>query len=97
MAIGRQIIGFGCAEEQLVGKAERQARCGVAGIVEGGELLGFASGNPCCEDQYGSDTCHTFKGRALAIIRAKEPGEINVHVISKTLAPGHARVKAETL
>jgi hypothetical protein len=81
------------ANGALCTDAETELRC----IVEGGELLGFASGNPCCEDQYGSDTCHTFKGRALAIIRAKEPGEINVHVISKTLASGHARVKAETL
>ena len=75
----------------LCAEAQEKLRC----IVEGGELLGFASGNPCCDDQYGSDTCHTFKGRAIAIVRAKEAGRVSVFVCADTFAPGTAEVTAK--
>ncbi len=37
--------------------------------VEGATLLGFGSANPCTKDDYTSNTCHTYYGRAQAIIR----------------------------
>ena len=56
--------------------------------VEGGTLMGIFSGDPCNEDQYGSDTCHAFQGRALAIIRTSTPGNIRVTVSSPSLEAG---------
>ena len=38
--------------------------------VEGGELLGFGSANPCHEEQYHTGTFTTYYGRALAVVRA---------------------------
>ena len=37
--------------------------------VEGGELLGFGSANPCTEEQYHTGSFTTYYGRALAIVR----------------------------
>ena len=54
--------------------------------VEGGELLGFFSGDPKNEDQYGSDSCHAFGGEAVLIVRTKERGEITVYVHGKDIA-----------
>jgi beta-galactosidase len=64
-------------------------------LVEGGTLMGIFSGDPCNEDAYGSDTCHAFQGRALAIIRTNTPGEIKVTVRSLSLTAGFASVIAE--
>ncbi len=64
-------------------------------LVEGGTLMGIFSGDPCNEDAYGSDTCHAFQGRALAIIRTNTPGEIKVTVRSLSLTAGFATVIAE--
>ena len=63
--------------------------------VEGGTLMGIFSGDPCNEDQYGSDTCHAFEGRALAIIRTNTPGAVKVTVIGHGLAAGCDTVIAE--
>ena len=54
---------------------------------EGGELLCIFSGDPANEDQYGSDKCHAFEGRAIAVVRAKEKKEITVRVLSDGLVP----------
>ena len=45
--------------------------------MEGGaELLGFGSGNPLTAENYTSGSFHTYRGRALAIVRAGyESGE----------------------
>ena len=56
--------------------------------VEGGTLMGIFSGDPCNEDQYGSDTCHTFNGRALAIVRTSKPGTVRVTVDGPALTAG---------
>ncbi len=45
--------------------------------VEGGELLGFGSANPCTEEQYHTGTFTTYYGRALAVVRC---GSENVTV-----------------
>ena len=50
-----------------------------------GELLGVFSGNPCNEDQYGSNKCHTFCGKAVAIVKCRYPGNIKLIVSAKGL------------
>ena len=37
--------------------------------VEGGELLCIFSGDPANEDEYGTNVCHAFGGRAVAVVR----------------------------
>lgn len=61
--------------------------------VEGGELVGFGSGNPCTEENYTNDRA-VFGGYALACVRAgREPGEIKVTVTGEGIAAGVVTVK----
>lgn len=46
--------------------------------VEGGELLAFGSANPRTEERFDSGEYATYYGRALAIVRAGESGEITI-------------------
>lgn len=46
--------------------------------VEGGELLGFGSANPCTEEQYHTGSFTTYYGRALAIVRVQGNTTISV-------------------
>ena len=71
--------------------AKTKLRC----IVNGGSLLGIFSGDPANDDQYGSDTCHAYEGRAVAIVRASRPGNVRLIVLSEELASASASVKAE--
>ena len=64
-------------------------------LVDGGELMGIFSGDPCNEDQYTTPHCHAFEGRALIIIRAKEPGKVTVTVGSNGLRAAAATVVAK--
>ncbi len=50
--------------------------------VIGGELMGIFSGDPKNEDNYGSNSCHAFEGRAVAIIRTKTKGCVQLTVNS---------------
>ena len=50
--------------------------------MEGGELLAFGSANPCTKEQYHTGTFTTYYGRALAVVRAGESGNIRVTVES---------------
>ncbi|MDY3928502.1 MAG: glycoside hydrolase family 2 TIM barrel-domain containing protein [Clostridia bacterium] len=61
--------------------AEDELNC----ICDGGELLCVFSGNPANEDCYTSEKCHAFEGRAIAVIRAKEAGNITLTVGGKGL------------
>ncbi len=63
--------------------------------VVGGELMGIFSANPRCEDEYTTNVCHAFKGKALAIVRTANPGTVKINVLSKDLASGYAEVKAK--
>ncbi|MBR0443651.1 MAG: DUF4982 domain-containing protein [Clostridia bacterium] len=63
--------------------------------VTGGELMGIFSANPFNEDDYGSDKCHAFTGRALAIVRTAEPGNVEITVSAEGLTSGKASTKAE--
>ena len=46
--------------------------------VEGGELLCIFSGDPANEDEYGTNVCHAFGGRAVAVVRPQ--GEVKLTV-----------------
>ena len=46
--------------------------------VQGGELLGFGSANPCHKEQYHTGSFTTYYGRALAVVRVKEPVTVTV-------------------
>jgi beta-galactosidase len=63
--------------------------------VEGGKLMGIFSGDPANDDQYGSDTCHAYEGRAVAIVMADQPGTVRLTVTSQGLADGCQEVRAE--
>ncbi len=71
--------------------AQNQLRC----LVTGGTLLGIFSGDPANDDQYGSDTCHAYEGRAVAIVRANKPGQVRLLVLSDGLASDRGIVTAE--
>lgn len=62
--------------------------------VHRGELVAFWSGCPNNEDQYGSNKCHAFGGRALAVVRSKRLCYVDVSVSAKGLSCGSARVTA---
>lgn len=78
------------AEENRVPDARQELLC----LVDGGTLLGIFSGDPANEDQYGSNLCHAFEGRAVAIVKTDRPGEVTVTVGSNGLNSGRAIVKA---
>lgn len=62
---------------------ERELSVTVSGA---GRLQGLGSGAICTEDSFTSGQCHTFRGRALAVIRAgQESGEITVNISSGKL------------
>ena len=62
---------------------------------EGGRLVGIFSGDPANDDQYGSDTCHAYEGRAVAVVMADQPGIVRLTVVSPGLADGTHTVSAE--
>ena len=64
-------------------------------VCDGGELVAVFSGNPCNEDEYGSDKCHAFDGRAIAVVRTDKKGDVKIIVGGKKIASGYACVKAE--
>ena len=63
--------------------------------VEGGKLLGIFSGDPANDDQYGSDTCHAYEGRAVAIVMTDQFGTVRLTVTSPGLADGCDTVRAD--
>lgn len=68
----------------FVSDAETEIECRVINA----ELIGIFSGNPANEDQYGSNRCHVFGGRAVAIVKSNYPSEIKVIVSGKGLKSG---------
>ncbi len=70
------------------------AECELTAECVGGELLCIFSGNPANEDDYTSDKCHAFGGRALAVIRASVPGEVTLKVASNDLNAAEATIPA---
>ena len=62
---------------------------------DGGELMCIFSGNPANEDEYTTNKCHAFEGRAIAVIRTKTPGNIKITVESKNLKGDSVEVLAK--
>jgi beta-galactosidase len=53
--------------------------------VEGaGVLQGLGNDDPRSDDHYAGTTCHTFLGRALAVIRPTAQGDVHVTIESQT-------------
>ena len=63
--------------------------------VEGGELAGVFSADPCNEDDYTGDSCHAFEGRALLIVKTKNAGTVKICVKGEGLQAGTAEITAE--
>lgn len=64
--------------------AETEIKC----EIYGGELLGVCSGNPKNDDRYGSACCHTYEGRAIAIARSDNDGDLKIRVTAEGLKGG---------
>ena len=62
------------------GVVESNADRKLTATVTGGALLGFGSANPCTEERYDTGSFTTYQGRALAIVRADEPGDVTLTV-----------------
>ncbi|MCI8388425.1 MAG: DUF4982 domain-containing protein [Clostridiales bacterium] len=62
-------------------------------LVDGGELMGIFSGDPKNEDQYGSNDCHAFEGRAVAIVRSTTPGKLTITVGGAGINSGKAEIE----
>ena len=60
--------------------------------VEGGELLGFGSANPCHEEQYHTGSFTSYYGRALAVVR-KTTEKLSVTVRAEGMAPVTAEIR----
>ncbi len=70
------------------------ADCEISCSCSGGELMCVFSGNPANEDQYGSNRCHVFYGRAVAVVRTKKPGKVSFTAIADGLDAGLSSVQA---
>lgn len=72
----------------LITDADNEIEC----HVYNGELMGIFSGNPCNEDSYGSNRCHVFGGKAVAIVRSTNivglTGNLKIHVSAPGLKSG---------
>ena len=67
-----------------------------ASVTGAAWLAGFGSGNPITEDNYTDDTTETYRGRALAILRAGyETGEVTLKVEADGLCD-EVKVKVES-
>ena len=54
--------------------------------VDGGELLGFGSANPCHTEQYHTGTFTSYHGRALAVVR-KTSDRASITITAEGLSP----------
>ncbi len=70
------------------------SECELTCTVSGGELLGIFGSNPANCDRYGSNACHAFEGRALAIVKTSHPGTLTLTVTGDGLREGKTTVKA---
>lgn len=61
-------------ERRVLGD-EREIRVSVQGPAK---VLAVGSGSPCTKDLIGTQACHMYRGAALVILKAAEPGTITV-------------------
>lgn len=57
--------------------------------------MGIFSGNPKNEDQYGSNKCHAFYGKAVAVVRCGYECELEIYVKSNGLKSGMASISVK--
>ena len=83
-----------CGENGVVTATEDQLlRVEVSGAAE---LVGFGSANPTTEDRYTSGACHSWYGRALAVLRSTgEEGRIRIRVTAESGLVGEAEIEAK--
>lgn len=74
------------AQGTVVCDADRPVTMTVKGS---GTLAGIASGRPRTQEPFCDDSCTTFDGRALAIIRPTGPGTIEVQAQAEGSEPSH--------
>lgn len=60
--------------------------------IVGGELLAFGSANPRTEERYHLGSFTTYFGRAQAVIRAGDTGQVEIHVDAEELSNTNAAV-----
>ncbi len=77
------------------GVLESNADAKVSVTVEGGELLGFGSGNPRGEENYLDGAYTTWYGRALAVVKAGEGKSVKVTFAAKGFADAVAEIAVE--
>lgn len=65
--------------DDIQGNVEANADRAVKLDVEGGELLGFGSAQPCTDESFVDETTTTYRGRALAVVRIPDGGRAVVH------------------
>lgn len=93
-ADNRDLCYFRIYVEDAQGDRIPDAKTELTCLVDGGELLGIFSGDPANEDVYGSNRCHAFEGRAVAVVRTKQAGTLTIRVGGKGLESGWAEITA---
>ena len=63
--------------------------------VTGGKLEAFFCADPMGDDQFPGPVAHTYKGKALAVISAEQPGTVTVRVVGETLPESIVTITAE--
>ena len=71
-------------EDNSVTTAQLEISC----QVDNCRLLGIYSANPCNEDVYGSNECHTFDGRALAVVEVFDDNPKKIRILANGLISG---------
>ena len=66
--------------QSVNGEVEMNTDRPLTATVTGGELLGFGSANPRTEERFTEGSYTTYYGRALAVVRAGDKGEVTLAV-----------------
>ncbi len=94
LADNRDLCYFDIAITDDNGEVITASKAELTATVTGGELLGIFSGDPANTDEFTSPVCHAYEGRAVAIVRTKEPGEVVISITSPALSEGTAKCTA---
>lgn len=94
IADSRDLCYFAVTIADEAGNRVPDLKTPLTATVEGGRLLGIFSGDPANDDQYGSNACHAYEGRAVAIVMTDTPGQVSLTVSGPELAAGIGTVTA---
>ncbi len=94
---GRSIAYIDITEVDAEGNRIADSSAEVSCEVSGGELICVFSGQPANEDDYTSNSCHLYHGRAVAVVKSKTTGEIKVSVTAKDGKTADCTVKVTDL